>query len=190
MDRWQHFHTLGNWLRRYREVASVGGLVYALWQRRQWKRAAEEACAAVRAGRFMEQCSFLLVNVDGLKKGANMASTVSVQTLFTRTLKSLMFDNENMVDRVSRASERATPGAPLLELGSDAWLVMANLNAHLMEACCSYGHVAAACGTPVNVVEFIYGLVNDRTTTSRQQLRVYVIRDCWHVNETFGTCRR
>ena len=37
----------------------------------------------------------------------------------------------------------------------------------------------------VNVVEFIYGLVNDRTTTSRQQLRVYVIRDLWHLS---GLC--
>jgi hypothetical protein len=37
---------------------------------------------------------------------------------------------------------------------------MANINAHLMEATCSYGHVAAACGNPVNVVEFLYGLVS------------------------------
>ena len=50
-----------------------------------------------------------------------------------------MFDNEKMVELVSQAAERATPVAPLLELGSDAWLVMANLNAHLMEACCSRG---------------------------------------------------
>ena len=81
----------------------------------------------------------------------------------------------------------------------------------VQEACCSLGHVAAACGNKVNVVEFIYGLVarrvrrsckeghsriylyiyiyqfppissgaaqvNDRTTTNRQQLRVYVIRE-------------
>ena len=39
-------------------------------------------------------------------------------------------------------------------------LVMANINAHLMEATCSYGHVVAACGNPVNVVEFLYGLVS------------------------------
>ena len=37
---------------------------------------------------------------------------------------------------------------------------MANINAHLMEAACTYGHVAAACGNPVNVVEFLYGLVS------------------------------
>ncbi|CAJ1342582.1 unnamed protein product [Effrenium voratum] len=177
MNQWQHLHTLSHWLRRYREVASVAGLLCALWQRRQWMRTRARAAAAVRAGRFMEQCTFLLVNVEGMMKDANPASTVSVQTLFSRTLKSLMFDNEKMVELVSQAAERATPVAPLLELGSDAWLVMANLNAHLMEACCSRGHVAAACGTPVHVVEFIYGLVNDRTTNSRQQLRVYVIRE-------------
>lgn len=81
------------------------------------------------------------------------------------------------MDLVSQAAEKAVPAAPLLELGGDGWLVMANINAHLMEATCSYGHVAAACGNPVNVVEFLYGLVNDRTTTSRQQLRVYVVRE-------------
>ena len=33
------------------------------------------------------------VNVDGLKRGADSSTTISVQTLFTRTLRSLMFDN-------------------------------------------------------------------------------------------------
>lgn len=54
---------------------------------------------------------------------------------------------------------------------------MANINAHLMEALGSSGHAAAACGFPVRVVEFLYALVNDRTTKSRQQLRVYVVRE-------------
>jgi hypothetical protein len=34
------------------------------------------------------------VNVDGLKRGADASTTISVQTLFTRTLRSLMFDND------------------------------------------------------------------------------------------------
>ena len=42
------------------------------------------------------------VNLDGLKKGADFSSTISVQTLFTRTLRSLMFDNEKMVELVSQ----------------------------------------------------------------------------------------
>ncbi|CAK9108220.1 Hypothetical protein SCF082_LOCUS50345 [Durusdinium trenchii] len=180
-DNWQRVVALGrlarNYLRRYRDVAPVAGLLYALWQRRKWQHQAELAAAAVREGRFMEQCTFLLVNLDGLKKGADFSSTISVQTLFTRTLRSLMFDNEKMVELVSQAAEKASPSAPLLELGGDGWLVMANINAHLMEACCTYGHVAAACGNSVNVVQFLYGLVNDRTTTNRQQLRVYVIRE-------------
>ena len=31
--------------------------------------------------------------MDGLKRGADSSTTISVQTLFTRTLRSLMFDN-------------------------------------------------------------------------------------------------
>lgn len=88
------------------------------------------------------------VNVDGLRKGADHSKCISVQTLFTRTLRSLMFDNEcpaelrltcltcgprNMVELASQAAEKALPQAPLLELGADGWLVMANINAHLME---------------------------------------------------------
>ena len=87
------------------------------------------------------------MNVEGLRKGADHSKSISVQTLFTRTLRSLMFDNEcrektslsayckprNMVDLVSQAAEKALPQAPLLELGGDGWLVMANINAHLME---------------------------------------------------------
>lgn len=180
-SKWQRLVALArlvrDQLRRYREVAPVAGLLYALWQRRQWQWQASQAAKAVRDRHFMELCTFLLVNVDGLKRGADASTTISVQTLFTRTLRSLMFDNEQMVDLVSQAAEKAVPAAPLLELGGDGWLVMANINAHLMEATCSYGHVAAACGNPVNVVEFLYGLVNDRTTTSRQQLRVYVVRE-------------
>ncbi len=53
---------------------------------------------------------------------------------------------------------------------------MANINAHLMEICGAFGHAAAACGRQVEIVEFLYALVNDRTTTSRQQLRVYVVK--------------
>eukprot|EP00435_Cladocopium_sp_Y103_P069426 s200_g33.t1 len=187
-SKWQRLVALArlvrDQLRRYREVAPVAGLLYAMWQRRQWQWQASQAAKAVRDRRFMELCTFLLVNVDGLKRGADASTTISVQTLFTRTLRSLMFDNEQMVELVSQAAEKAVPTAPLLELGGDGWLVMANINAHLMEATCSYGHVAAACGNPVNVVEFIYGLVNDRTTTSRQQLRVYVVRE----KEPTGPC--
>ena len=38
------------------------------------------------------------------------------------------------MELVSDAAERATHSSPLLELGGDGWLVMANINAHLMEA--------------------------------------------------------
>ena len=34
---------------------------------------------------------------------------------------------------LGEAAEKASPSAPLLELGGDGWLVMANINAHLME---------------------------------------------------------
>ncbi|CAE7253183.1 unnamed protein product, partial [Symbiodinium microadriaticum] len=162
---------------RYREIAPAAGLIYAIWQRRQWQKQTELQALAVREGRFMEQCSILLVNLEGLTCGANLSSTVSIQTLFTRTLRSLMFDNEKMVELVSDAAEKVSPSQPLLELGADGWLVMANINAHLMEALGSSGHAAAACGFPVRVVEFLYALVNDRTTKSRQQLRVYVVRE-------------
>eukprot|EP00913_Durusdinium_trenchii_P004734 g4396.t1 len=63
-DNWQRVVALGrlarNYLRRYRDVAPVAGLLYALWQRRKWQHQAELAAAAVREGRFMEQCTFLL----------------------------------------------------------------------------------------------------------------------------------
>ena len=52
------------------------------------------------------------------------------------------------------------PTQPHVRLSANLRLVMANINAHLMEAACTYGHVAAACGNSVNVVEFLYGLVS------------------------------
>ena len=114
---------------RYREIAPAAGLIYAIWQRRQWQKQTELQALAVREGRFMEQCfasamslenqllprkfcgfelhhfvaillprcSILLVNLEGLTCGANLSSTVSIQTLFTRTLRSLMFDNETFL---------------------------------------------------------------------------------------------
>ena len=39
---------------------NLGGLVYALWQRRQWQYQAQQAQMAVRDRRFMELCTFLL----------------------------------------------------------------------------------------------------------------------------------
>eukprot|EP00439_Symbiodinium_sp_Y106_P061501 s3585_g9.t1 len=163
--RWPIPHLRALWsvvrppLVRYREIAPAAGLIYAIWQRRQWQKQTELQALAVREGRFMEQCSILLVNLEGLTCGANLSST----TLF--------------IVRILWAFARATPSQPLLELGGDGWLVMANINAHLMEALGSSGHAAAACGFPVRVVEFLYALVNDRTTKSRQQLRVYVVRE-------------
>ena len=115
-------------LLRYREIAPAAGLLYAVWKRRQWQRQAELAAKAVREGRFMEQCSLLLVNVEGLLKGANLSATVSIQTLFTRTLRSLMFDNEKMVELVSEAgggwgcSSRKAPTANLFK--GAFWYVM------------------------------------------------------------------
>jgi len=167
-------------IRTYREVAPLIGLAFALWKRWQWHVQAREASEALRHGRFMQQCAVLLVNLDGLRKPADpmhVAPHVSVPMLFSRTLRTLMFENEQMVDLVSEAASRATAESPLLDLGAEGWLVMANINAHLMEACGTFGHVAAACGQRVNIVEFIFGLVNDLTTTSRQQLRVYVVKE-------------
>lgn len=167
-------------IRMYREVAPLIGLAFALWKRWQWHMKAREASEALRQGRFMQQCAVLLVNLDGLRKPADPADVVpqvSVPMLFSRTLRTLMFENEQMVELVSEAASQATDESPLLELGADGWLVMANINAHLMEACGTFGHVAAACGRSVEIVEFIFGLVNDRTTTSRQQLRVYIVKE-------------
>merc|ERR1712232_830056 len=106
-----------------------------------------------------------------------MGIRVTVPTLFSRTLRQLMFENEQMVELVSEGATRTTHDAPLLELGKGGWLVMANINAHLMETCCAVGHTAAGCGHDVVIEEVLYGLVRDRTTTSRDQLRVYVVRE-------------
>lgn len=168
-------------LRSYRDWAPLVTLLYAVWKRRS-------AVAAIREGRFMQQCSVIFLDVDGMRRvpasleacgeaTATTTSRISTPTLFTRTLRALMFDNEQMVDLVSRAAARTTPDSPMLDLGADGWLVMANINAHIMEACGTFGHVAAACGHAVDAVEFIYCIVNDRTTTSRQQLRIYVVRE-------------
>eukprot|EP00933_Yihiella_yeosuensis_P073533 TRINITY_DN82248_c0_g1_i1.p1 TRINITY_DN82248_c0_g1~~TRINITY_DN82248_c0_g1_i1.p1 ORF type:complete len:298 (-),score=46.83 TRINITY_DN82248_c0_g1_i1:67-960(-) len=164
-------------IRLYREVAPLAGLAYWLWKRRQWQKQLQEAAAELREGRFMQQCTLLLVDVDGLRKTADPSSRISVPTLFSRTLRSLLFENRNMVELVTEAANRATVKNPLLDLGADGWLVMANINAHLMESFGAFGHLAAACGHSVEIVEFLFGLVNDRTTTSRHQLRVYVVKE-------------
>ncbi|CAE8612256.1 unnamed protein product, partial [Polarella glacialis] len=115
------WHWLSRQLRHYREVAPLAGLAYALWKRRQ-------ASAAVREGRFMQQCTVLLVDVDGLRK-TGAPSRVSVPTLFSKTLRALMFENHQMVELVSKAANCATADSPLLELGDDVGrLVMANIN--------------------------------------------------------------
>merc|ERR1711920_1126003 len=82
-----------------------------------------------------------------------------------------------MMELVSEAANRTTRETPLLELGDGGWLVMANINAHLMETCCAFGHTAAVCGHEVMIEEFLYGIVRDRNTTSRDQIRVYVVKE-------------
>lgn len=170
-------HLIWGWAKRqlhsYRELAPILALGYAYWRRRA-------AASALREGRIMHLCTVILVDVDGLRRvaGANASvDRVTVPTLFSRTLRTLMFDNEHMVELVSEAARRTTREAPLLELGTRGWLVMANINAHLMETCCAFGHAAAVCGHDVEIVEVLYGLVHDRTTTSRDQLRVYVVKE-------------
>lgn len=157
-------------LRAYRDVAPLVGLAYAWWSR----HAAE---AELREGRFMQQCTFLLVDVEGLRKTNSELERVTVPTLFSRTLRALVFENAQMAKLVSDAAARTTPSSPLLSLGSGNWLVMANINAHILEVCGAYGHTAAICGHEVDAVEVLYALVNDRETKSRQQLRVYLVRE-------------
>jgi len=157
-------------LRAYREVAPLAGVAYALWKRRASQ-------AALRQRHFMQQCTVLLVDIEGLRKRTELVERVSTPTLFSRTLRSMMFENEQMVELVTAAARRATPESPLLELGPNGWLVMANINAHLMETLGAIGHTAAACGRSVEIVEFLFALVNDRTTASRRQLRVYLVQE-------------
>jgi len=153
-------------LRAYRDVAPLAGLAFAWWRRYAAER-------QLREGHFMEQCTFLMVNVEGLRK--DVATRVSVPTLFSRTLRELTFHNAQMAKIINEAAARTTKRWPFLSLRSEGWLVMANINAHILEVCSSWGHAAAFCGQEVEIVEVIYALVNDRTTTSRRQLRVYLV---------------
>lgn len=163
------------WIKRqlhtYKEVAPLIGLAYALWRRRT-------AAVALQEGRFMQQCTFILVDTQGLLKSeSKVLRYVTVPTLFSRTLRALMFDNAQLVERVSEAAGCTTAAAPLLELGALGTYVMANINAHLMEICNAAGHAAAACGQDIEIIKVLFGLVNDRTTSARRQLRVYVVKE-------------
>lgn len=154
--------------RRYRDVAPLAALAYAWWRRKSDER-------DLMQGRFMEQCTFLMVNVDGLRRDGSL--DVGVPTLFTRSLREITFNNPQMAKLISEAAKHTTMENPFLPLGTQDWLVMANINAHILEVCGAFGHTAALCGHPVEIVEVLFALVNDVTTTSRHQLRVYLVRE-------------
>lgn len=159
-------------MRAYRDIAPLAGLAYAWWLRQKSRQ-------ALREGKLMQLCTFLYVDVDGLRHDYPHLTMgkVSLQTLFSRTLQSLVFHNAEMANLVREAAARTTENEPILRFYSSGWLVMASINAHVLETCGSVGHVAAMTGNEVDMTEVIFALVNDRTTTSRQQLRVYMVQE-------------
>ena len=151
----------------------VGGSLFSLWQRRRKQR---EDAAALRAESFRDQCSVLLVNFDGMRSSCQDGNVVALATLFSRTLRDLLFDNEALLDLVTSAAKRAEEGGgALLPLGEDSWMVLAQINAHLCEVCSVAGNIASVMGQPIERREMIFGLCNDVGSAGRRQLRVYVI---------------
>ena len=67
--------------------------------------------------------------MEGLKRGADSSTTISVQTLFTRTLRSLMFDNVPWFTTIvvgggtkNKPNERVEKGGKMVEHLFEVWI--------------------------------------------------------------------
>ena len=56
----------------------------------------------------------LLVNFDGMRSSCQDGNVVALATLFSRTLRDLLFDNEALLDLVTSAAKRAEEGGGAL----------------------------------------------------------------------------